>query len=203
MNCSSLSIETPEKVFIREKEKTPLKLNIDPEKRFSPSETMRSCLKQMERIHKFEFHEEFEFRDLTELNITQKVVGEISRFIAVEEPDATDLVLRIEELAVQNGKFDNFLKLYVAEEFQVDPSYSFLILCVLNYMDRYNVELNMAASELLTLSSRDSICDLCIDGEIDNVDKLRFSQIHNLGICANVVGANLGTNMEDLSVMIL
>ena len=128
MNCSSLSIETPEKVFIREKEKTPLKLNIDPEKRFSPSETMRSCLKQMERIHKFEFHEEFEFRDLTELNMSQKCVGEISRFIAVEEPNATDLVLRIEELAVQNGKFDNFLKQYVAEEFQVDPSYSFLIL---------------------------------------------------------------------------
>ena len=106
-------------------------MNVDADKRFSPSKCIQLLLNQIDRVHKYQFHKDFSFVDLTEINITQKRVSEIRQMIIDEEPDLSDLVLKIVELAVSDGKFNSFVKHYLAEEFEVDPSFSFLILCVL------------------------------------------------------------------------
>ena len=190
MNCSSLEIDTPEKLYIREKKATPLKTEINPLKRFSPSNTMKLLLKRIERVHKYMFHSEYNLADLTQMKITQKLVQEINKLIIYEEPDNSDLVLKIEEMAVKEGKFNYFIKNSIAEEFQVDPSFSILILSVLNYMNTVDAELEESMFELLKLSSGDTLCELCIGCDGVKADKVKLSQFHNLRIYGHILHCN-------------
>ena len=194
MNSSSLAVETPVKVFIREKLQTPFK--IETEKRFAPSESCRDLLKQIARIHRYQFHDEFDFKDLTRIEINQDTVKNISNYILSEEPDLSDLVLRIEEIVLSENKFNNFVKNYISEEFLVDSSYSFLVLCILNYKDVYKLELEQAIFELQRLSSSNTLCELCITGDQIG-EKNRMSQIHNLSIYGNILTTDI--KLDDLS----
>ena len=187
MNCSSLEIDTPEKLYIREKKATPLKTEINPLKRFSPSNPMKLLLNRIERVHRYMFHSEYNFVDLTKMKLTQKLVQEINKLIISEEPDNSDLVLKIEEMAVKEGKFNYFIKNYIGEEFQVDPSFSILILSVLNYMNTVDAELEESMFELLKLSSGDTLCELCIGCDSVKADKVKLSQMHNLRIYGHIL----------------
>lgn len=191
MNCSALSIETPVKTSIREKVATPVK---DVDKRFSPSKTFQTLLGRIDRVHKYQFHTSFQFDDLTEIKITQEMVTQIKHIIDSEEPDSSDLVLKIEELSINEGKFSTFLKLYVAEEFQVDPSYSFLILCVLNYMKSFDIDFEIAMFELGSLSSSETLCCLCINGGHE-ADKVKMANMHNFNIYRNI-GADKNSDIS-------
>ena len=201
MNCSSLAIETPKKVFIRNKEQTPIKLDLDPSKRFSPSKTVKTLLDQVNRVHEFQFHLELQFVDLTQINLTQNLVREISNFIFDENPDLSDLILKFEEVSVSEGHFGDFMKGFISEEFSVDPEYSVLIICVLNYMQSYSLGVSESFAELLNFPSSETMCQLCIAG--DNFeDKLKLAQIHNLSIyrtLASRVASGVDTDLEDIS----
>ena len=191
MNCSALSIETPVKASIREKIATPVK-QID--KRFTPSKTFQTLLGRIDRVHKYQFHTDFQFDALTEIEITQDMVTQIKLIINSEEPDSSDLVLKIEEISIREGKFSTFIKMYIAEEFQVDPSYSFLILCVLNYMKSYEMKFEMAMFELGMLSDRETLCQLCIDGG-NEADKVKMANMHNFNIYRNL-GADKNSDLS-------
>lgn len=188
MNSSSLAVETPVKILISEKPQTPLK--IDGEKRFSPSENLRQLLIQINRVHQYQFHREFEFNELDKLNIDQSDVREITHYLINVKPDLPDMIIRIEDLAVNHGKFDSFQKLYISEEFDVDPIFSCLIISVLNYKKSFDLNLEQALFEILKLSSSDTLCEHCIMGNLVS-DKVKMSQVNNLKIYGNIVTSEI------------
>ena len=196
MNCSSLAVETPQKLYIREKSQTPVKLKLDPDKRFSPSKPLQTLLESINRVHQYQFHLEFKILELTDIKISQKTVGEIKQVIVDESPDVSDLVLKVEEIAIAEGKFSSFLRNYISEEFEVDQGYSFLIICVLNYMDSFCLSVSESFFELLKLSNTDTLCQSCILG-IDVCEKVKMAQIHNLGIYRTLL-TNFDSGIDDI-----
>lgn len=188
MNSSSLAVETPVKVLIREKSQTPLKINR--EKRFSPCENLRQLLVQINRVHQFQFHCEFEFYELDKLDINQSDVREITNYLNQEQPDLPDMIIRIEELAVNLDKFDNFQKCYLSEEFDVDPTYSCFIMTIMNYKKSFDLKIEQAMFELLKLSSSDTLCQECVMGNLVS-DKVKMSQVNNLKIYGNILTAEV------------
>ena len=179
MNCSSLAIVTPHKVLIREKKLKPLKLV--PNTRFSLSEEHEALLSKVDRVHHFQYHKRFEFKDLPSLGLTQNDVSELRNLVVNTKPDISDLVLTIEEVVIENKKYNGFIKQYIAEEFQIDSHYGFLCFCTLNYSKMYKISISEALYELLDLSSSESLCPLCIEGEDEN-GKVIMSRRHNLAV---------------------
>ena len=196
MNCSSLAIETPKKIYIRDKGQTPVKFNPDSVKRFSPSKPLQTLLKQISRAHEFIYHLEFKCLDLTEMDVTQQLVREVRKVVIDEDPEVSDLVLKIEELAIEERKFNEFLRTYVSEEFDVDPEFSFLILSVLNYKHIFNVSVSESFVELLKLSSSDTLCQLCITGG-NLSDKMKMAEMHNLSIYSGIL-TNFDSGKDDI-----
>ena len=188
MNSSSLAVETPVKVLIREKSQTPLKINR--EKRFSPCENLKQLLVQINRVHQYQFHCEFEFYELDKLDINQSDVREITNYLNHEKPDLPDMIIRIEDLAVNLDKFDSFQKCFVSEEFDVDPTYSCFIITILNYKKSFDLKIEQAVFELLKLSSGDTLCQECIMGNLVS-DKVKMSQVNNLKIYGNILTAEV------------
>ena len=136
IDSSSLSIVTPQKNFIRPVELTPIKLGKVNE-RFAPSSSGKKVLKQFQRVHQFQCHEPVEFKDLKDLNMDRNVAEEISVFLV--STDIPDTIYRLEEIAVENNRFHPCIKEYIAEEFDCDQEYSFAIIAVFHYMDKFKV----------------------------------------------------------------
>ena len=113
-NSSFLSIETPQKRYIKSTELTPVKLHQVPE-RFSPSYSVRKVLKQVKRIHDFQYHEPVELKNLRDLNMNRKIGEEIAAFMVTT--DVTDIISRLEEIAVESKYYDQCTKEYISEEF--------------------------------------------------------------------------------------
>ena len=147
MDCSSLSIFTPDKSFIQVKVVTPIK---------SPNtetfQVVSNCefLSKVDRVHDYQFHtDEFKFKHMTDLIIDQKCVIEVGELIRGNEPGELQFFQRIKDQALKESKFDDLWKMYIAEEFQIEPKYSFFVLMLLNYLEENRIMAEEAMSEIL------------------------------------------------------
>ena len=97
MDCSSLSIFTPDKSFVQVKVLTPIKT--------PNTETLQvvsNCevLSKVDRVHEYQFHtNEFKFKHMTDLVIDQKCVIEVGELIRVNKPGELQLFQRIKDQA--------------------------------------------------------------------------------------------------------
>lgn len=184
-NCSILNIVTPVKVYIRRKEEvTPVKC-ADANKRFSPSLKVKKQLANIERCHNFQFHETVEFFPLTKLGINKKLRQELSTFFQTLL-DIPDIVIKHEEIALDYEYFNSLMREYIAEEFNVQPDYSFCIISVLHYIKRFNVTVDEALHELFELSTNLSLCSKCISCG-DPLNRKKLADMHNIKFLKSLV----------------
>lgn len=152
-------------------------------------------LAQMLRVHFFLKHEEIEFLDMRDFGIDMRTADFLSRFLQ-QKIDIPDAVRRMEEIAVERGYFSEFLSKYVAEEYSILEEYSFTAIALLHYWKIKRVSMEDAFTELISLSSSKSICNLCcLDGH-DYEEKMKISKAHNHEI---LKGLHLNESVEDLS----
>ena len=175
-NSSFLNITTPQKRFIMPPEMTPVKITNVP-KRFAPTDYLTKVLKQVERIHAFKHHIEVELDALRDLNICRKTGEEIATFMETE--DTPDIISKLEMMAVQTNDFNQDTKDYLAEEFECDSEFSFSIICVFQYMKKFQVSHKDALTELFNLSPMKSVCIACIETLKNEIDAQMAVDFHN------------------------
>ena len=108
-----------------------------------------------ERVHRFQFHTEVSFTDLSELSfLDRKLANALSMYFISESPDIPDIVVRLEIIAMDAGHYGPFLKCYVAEEFSIPTEYSFCIIAILNYMNSFEITVEDAICDIFQVSSR-------------------------------------------------
>lgn len=154
-------------------------------------------LAQMVRAHFFLKHEEIEFSDLRDLGIDLRTADLLSRFLQ-KKIDIPDAVRRMEEIALERGYFTEFLSKYVAEEYSILEDYSFTAIALLHYWKNKRVSMDDAITELISLSSSKSICNLCCLEGHNYEEKMRISKAHNLEILKGLELCET-SSVEDLS----
>ena len=147
--------------------------------KISPSET--KALDQMLRSHDFLKHEELVLWDLREFSVDVKTADMLSRFLQ-KNIDIPDSILRMEEIAIERKYFTDFLAKYIAEEYSIQEHYSFCVVALLNYCKSKLVCLDDAITELIFLSSKQTICfKCCTEGETPK-EKREIVNHHNHNI---------------------
>ena len=118
---------------------------------------------------------------MRDFGIDMRTADLLSRFLQ-KKIDIPDAVRRMEEIAVERGYFTDFLSKYVAEEYSILEEYSFTAIALLHYWKTKRVSMDDAITELISLSSSRSICNLCCLEGHDYEEKTRISKVHNLEI---------------------
>ena len=72
---------------------------------------------QVNRIHAYQFHESVKFIVLSDLNFSSKCVKTISDHL--KRFDKPNIILKFEELAIKSLFYDEEVREYMAEEFDV------------------------------------------------------------------------------------
>ena len=178
ISSSFLDVTTPVKEYVLSGDVTPQK--IGSEKRFCPSADISHKISQMLRVHSFLRHEEIQFFDLRSFNMTGKTADELSR--ALQDFDVPDVIKRMEEIAVKRNYFTPFLSKYVSEEYCIQEDYSFTAVALLHYIDKKSVNVGEAVTELLELSSSQSICKLCCTTGLNATEKEKIAKLHNFEV---------------------
>ena len=190
MDCSSLSIFTPDKSFVQVKVVTPIKT-----RNTETLQVVSNCevLSKVDRVHEYQIHtDEFKFKHITDLVIDQKCVIEVGELIRVNKPGELQFFQRIKDQALKESKFDDLWKMYIAEEFQIEPKYSFVVLMLLNYMEEHRITAKEAMSELLQCSSSRTVCYKCIRGEkLKEKDNVIASRVHSMKIYSDGIEATV------------
>ena len=154
MNSSICNIETPKKKYICNKPPVspPVLKTFG---RFSPSKPILELLENANRIHQFQFHTEVNFKDLSELNcISNNVIKHLSDYVNTEHPDIPNVIVQLEIIALETGFYGQFLKDYISEEFNISSEYSFCVFASLNYMEQFNLSVDVALRDLFHVSFR-------------------------------------------------
>ena len=178
INSSFLDITTPVKEYVFSGDVTPQKLDL--EKRFCPSADIALKMSQMLRVHTFLRHEEIEFFDLRSFNMTGNTADKLSR--ALQDFDVPDVIKRMEEIAVKRKYFTPFLSKYVSEEYCIQEEYSFTVIALLHYIKKKSVNVEEAVTELLELSSSQSICKVCCTTGLNATEKENIAKLHNFEV---------------------
>ena len=178
-NSSFLNIETPKKRFLHQLEVTPVKLN-QMNERFAPSYSVRSVLKQLERVHNFKYHEPVEFQKVEELGLTRKSGEYISAFMKTAEIPET--IGNMEQYAMAENYWDDDIKEYVSEEFDNQEENSFAIIAVFHYMKAFGIDHEKALEELFSLSSKKSLCAKCVTGPEGTADRQKAADFYNFSL---------------------
>jgi hypothetical protein len=154
MNSSTCIIETPKKQFISVRSNGGTHV-LQESERFSPSKNLLKLLDNAERVHRYQFHTEISFTDLSELSfLDRKLANALSMYLISESPDIPNIVVRLEIIAMDTGHYGPFLKSYVAEEFSIPTEYSFCIIAILNYMNSFKITVEDAICDIFQVSSR-------------------------------------------------
>ena len=85
MDCSSLSIFTPDKSFVQVKVVTPIKT-----RNTETLQVVSNCevLSKVDRVHEYQFHtDQFKFKHMTDLVIDQNCVMEVGELIRGSKPN--------------------------------------------------------------------------------------------------------------------
>ena len=133
------------------------------------------------RVHSFMKHEEVEFLDLRSFNISEKSADELSRNLQTHF-DIPDTIQRMEEIALTRKYFTPFLSQYVAEEYSIQEEYSFTAIALLHYINRKGVTVDEAVTELLKLSTCQSICVLCCSAGLNEEEREKIVKLHNYDV---------------------
>ena len=176
INSSCLNIITPQKCFIQCVESTPVKIGKVPQ-RFCPSYSVKTKLKQIERVHGYRCHMEVDFETLKELNISRKEGEEIVEFLLTA--DIPDIITKLEIIAIDKEFFNQDVKEYLSEEFDCDPEFSFSIICIFHYMSKLKVGLAAAITELFKLSHDGAVCIQCIDHGGETSESQKAVEFYN------------------------
>ena len=154
MNSSLCVVETPKKKFISVQSGSGQSSVLHSD-RFSPPKAILTLLSNAERIHAFQFHTEVTFSDLREMNfMNRKLVSSLNTFFTGESPDIPDVIVKLETIALEESYYGQFLKEYIAEEFSIQPDFSFCVLAILNYMNLYKLSVDEAICDIFRVSSR-------------------------------------------------
>ena len=164
------------------------------------SQSEEKILQQMLRVHHFLNHKEIVFHDLRTFNIEVNTADMISRYLQ-SNIDLPDAIRKMEEIAIEEGYYSDFLRKYVSEEYSVQEEYSFTVIALLHYYVGNAVSLDDAITELITLSSNKIICiECCSMGELDEDEKRELVKSHNYALlCQEVDGADIISDAESLS----
>ena len=196
-NSSHLCVETPQKLYLRQIEVTPVKLTPVKE-RFSPTYSVKKVLKSLNRVHNFQYHEPIELIDLEVLGIERFVGDEIVEFL--KTADISDTIVKFEEIAVAQKYFNVDIKEYLAEEFNCPEEHSFPILAVFHYKKKYNIGLEAALSELFTLSTKKSLCCKCVAGLEDESERKQAAEFYNFSQVRSLIFCTTERNDIDLDI---
>ena len=154
MNSSLCVVETPKKKFISVKSGASQNLVLQSH-RFSPPKSILTLLSNAARIHAFQFHTEVSFSDLREMDfMNRKLASSLNSFFSSESPDIPDVIVKLETIALEESYYGQFLKEYIAEEFSIQPDFSFCVLAILNYMNLYKLSVDEAICDIFRVSSR-------------------------------------------------
>ena len=193
-NCSNLCVETPQKQYLRECNKTPVKLS-QIEERFKPSYSVKNVLRQVARVHDFQFHEPIEFHNLEDLVMT-RVSAEVV-YDYLEDTDISDIVKKFEEVAIDQKFYDDDICEYISEEFNSVPELSFAIIAVFSYMKFFDISVNLALEELFSLSIFQSVCEKCVTGPSNHEDKLKAVEFYNFSKVRSVMFTTAESGDDD------
>ena len=194
-NCSFLSIETPVKVYIRNKnEVSPVKVSKNLE-RWCPTPKMKKMLAQLLRAHDFQFHTSISFKPLEDLNISRKTAKQLTDFFQ-SEIDVPDVVKRLEEIAYKSNYYDMFMRDYITEEFECQTEYSFCVITVLHYIQYFKISIEEACEEVFFFSSSKSLCELCVPEENKNKN---LAQKHNYELLTAMINSRVMVS-DDLDI---
>ena len=151
----------------------------------------------MLRAHKFLAHKEIVFRDLRTFNIDINTADLVSRFLQ-SNIDIPDAIKRMEERAIEEKYYTDFLKKYVSEEYDVQEEYSFVVIALLHYHVMNEVSLDDAITELLTLSSKKTICIRCCSTGKDVFEKTKIVKYHNYTVLTQEIDTDNVVSEEEI-----
>ena len=135
----------------------------------------------MLRVHEFLKHKEVEFHDLRTFDIDHGTADLVSRFLQ-SHIDIPDAVMKLEQIAIEKEYYTDFLKKYVSEEYCIQEEYSFTAIALLHYKVEHDVSLDDTITELITLSSKKTICSKCCSIRNDRGDAKDIIKAHNYAI---------------------
>ena len=141
-------------------------------------------------------HEQIVYCDLKEYYIDVKTADLLSRYLQ-KKIDIPDAILRMEEIACKQKYFTDFLTKYIAEEFKIQEHYSFCVIALLHYCKSKHVCLDDAITELIFLSSKETICVKCCSEGITIEDKIKIVNHHNLSILKSL-DYDISSEEEDI-----
>ena len=176
ISSSFLNIETPKKLFLRDSQKTPVKLG-DVDRRFQPTYSVKKRLKQVSRIHDFQSHQPLQFLRLDQLDLTRQNARQICDYL--EKTDISDSVKRFEEIGGDLKFYDEDIREYISDEFDCVEEFSFPLIAVFTYMKKYEINPSIACEELFSLSVLKSVCEKCITGPSDIEDRMKAADFYN------------------------
>ena len=151
----------------------------------------------MLRVHSFLKHEEVEFFDLRSFDIDVQSADLLSRYLQ-SDIDIPDAIFRMEEVAVKRKYFTKFLSKYVAEEYSIQEDYSFTAVALLHYLNSKGVSLHDGFTELLKLSTSQTICKLCCTVGQNLQEKEKMANMHNYEVL-KTLNIDEARSDEDLS----
>ena len=179
---SYLNIETPKK-FLRSKAHISLESS---GRRFKPTDLVQGILVQVDRIHKFSFHEQINLIGLEDVGLSYEGSALICEWANTHKKP--DIVKSFEELAMSKHFFDSEVHQYLMEEFECREEDAFTIITVFTYMKLYSLGIDVALHEVFVLSNLDSVCQECIESCLLESDEKKLIDEYNFRILNGVLG---------------
>ena len=175
-NSSILGVKTPKKRTILQCQSSPISLKCPT--RFTPSKVLKKSLFQIKRVHRFFFHQHHVCKPLEDIDLSHSTGKNFLEFLV--DRDIPDSMIQMEELLLQKNCLNATVRDYIAEEFECDKELSFPLVCFFTYMNQTNVRLSEAVEELFSLPIANTVCEDCIGLELNDEDKVKFSDYSNL-----------------------
>ena len=188
---SYLNIETPKK-FLRSK----AHINLESSgKRFKPTDLVRGILVQVDRIHKFSFHEQINLFKLEDVGLSHEGSSLICEWANTHKKP--DIVKSFEKLAMSKHFYDSEVHQYLMEEFDCREEDAFTIITVFTYMKLYSLGIDGALHEIFVLSNLDSVCQECSESCLFESDEKKLVDEYNYKMLNGVLGVVEDDSFED------
>ena len=179
INVSAVVVETPEKAESAADSVSPARADDKLKERASPSEGLRVMLKGIERLHTF-CHSSSESLDSIEnIRLQIKTKDLICEIFNGYQDDLKDWILDKEKQMTEIGKFSSFCREFIHVQFCVAKDYSFSVLVLINYMQRFHLTLETAFVELFKMCEKSTFCSRCNDENVRNIqqENLKYLRI--------------------------
>ena len=134
-------------------------------------------LTRLDYVHFWQNHGQAEYLPLKDLDFNPNNIHSILTHL--KEKDVIRTFEKYEEDAMANKQFNEDMKGYISEEFSCLQEHSFPLICTLQFMKKFGTNAIETITDLINLSSIDSVCSSCVKESVNLCDVKKYVALYN------------------------